>query len=92
MRLGVTLAAFLVVSGSAFASGRQADDGAGRNLCSVWHRSSEAPSSQPTLRPQYLVSSQCGRAARATPTADTSPQSQPWRAFPGIHRKNPTVR
>ena len=87
MRLGVALAVLLVVSGSAFASERQADDGAGRNLCSVWHRGSEAPSSQPTLRPQYLVSSHCGRATRATPAADTAPRNQPRQAFPSAHSR-----
>lgn len=87
MRLCAASAAFLLISGSAVASERQADYGAGRNLCSVWHRGFEAPSSQPALRPQYLVASQCGQGARTTPTANISPRNRPRHAFPGIHRR-----
>ena len=77
MRLGLALAVFLVVSGSAFASGGPPEDGIGRNMCSVWHGWAGATAKQLNNRPTYLVATNCTGRDRATLARDTTPFGVP---------------
>lgn len=77
MRLGVALAAFLAVCGSALANGGQPEDGIGRNMCSVWHGWAGATAKQLNNRPTYLVATNCTGRDRATLALDNTPFGAP---------------
>lgn len=82
MRLGVALAAFFFVSGSAFANGGQPEDGIGRNMCSVWHGWAGATAKQLNNRPRYLVATNCAGSDRATVARFSPSRPKPELALP----------
>lgn len=77
MRLGLALAVFLVVSGSALANGGPPEEGIGRNMCSVWHGWAGATAKQLNNRPTYLVATNCTGRDRATLARDITPFGAP---------------